>query len=393
VPERKILVFVQTLNRRICVLVMSEYKVTWVTTNLAVGSAPMSYADLDAIRGHGIDAIVNLCGEYCDLHEIESQSGFEVYYLPIPDEHAPDMEEMEKGLIWLDEALYLGKKVLVHCRFGIGRTGTFVTAYLIRKGLGIRVAAKKLKHTHLSPESYSQRKLVRKYSKKSGQLKIREPSLESKNVVDLSTYFAQYEVLVKKFEESIDQANTQGLIARCGRETDCCCYEYFNLPLVEVIYLSNKMNRTLSNELRKDVVQRALKIRKNRRRTDEHSSDTVRADGKEDPGLIEAYAMEKILCPLNFEGKCLVYQYRPIRCRGYGVPNNSIDLKKIENALFEISRYLFFAFCGIFLEDTHFGFSLIDTVSGRFVQKYFYYLLSLEENSQGHAMAKSTTTG
>lgn len=367
---------------------MSEYKLTWVTSNLAVGSAPMSYADLEAIKGHGIDAIVNLCGEYCDLHEIESQSGFEVYYLPIPDEHAPNMEEMEKALIWLDEALYLGKNILVHCRFGIGRTGTFVTAYLIRRGLGIRVAAKKLKHTYSSPESYSQWKLVRKYNKKSGRLKIREPSLESKNVVDLSTYFAQYEALVQEFEESIDQANTQGPMARCGRETDSCCYEYFDLPLVEVIYLSNKMNRTLSNELRKDVIQRALKARKKRQCTNEHSGDTGCGNGKEEPGLIEAYAMERSLCPLNCEGKCLLYQYRPIRCRGYGVPNNSIDLKKVENALFEISRHLFFAFCGVFLEDTHFGFSLLDTVSGRFVQKYFYYLLSLEENSRGHAMVK-----
>ncbi|MGQ9500375.1 MAG: protein-tyrosine phosphatase family protein [Dissulfurimicrobium sp.] len=50
---------------------------------------------------------------------------------------------MERALAWLDEAIYLGKKVLVHCRHGIGRTGTFVTAYLIRRGLGLKLAAKK----------------------------------------------------------------------------------------------------------------------------------------------------------------------------------------------------------------------------------------------------------
>ena len=144
----------------------SSYRLEWVTDNLAVGYAPMSYADLDEIKKKGIDAIINLCAEYCDLHEIEGKTGFEVYYLPILDEDAPDMEEMEKALDWLDEAISVGKKILVHCRFGIGRTGTFVTAYLVKKGNSLKVAEKKMKHTCSSPESYKQWKLLRKYVRK-----------------------------------------------------------------------------------------------------------------------------------------------------------------------------------------------------------------------------------
>jgi protein-tyrosine phosphatase len=102
----------------------SAYHITWITDHLAVGYAPTSYVELDAIREHGIDAIVNLCAEFSDLHEIQMKSGFEVYYFPITDEHAPDMDEMEKALAWLDEAIYLGKKTLVHCSHGIGRTVT-----------------------------------------------------------------------------------------------------------------------------------------------------------------------------------------------------------------------------------------------------------------------------
>lgn len=145
---------------------MSEYKLTWITENLAVGNAPMSHADLAVIRKQGIDAIVNLCAEYCDLHEIEAKTGFEVYYLPIPDENAPEMEDIEKALNWLDEAISTGKKILVHCRFGIGRTGTFVTAYLVKKGCSLKVAGKKMKHSCSAPSSYGQWKFLRQYVKK-----------------------------------------------------------------------------------------------------------------------------------------------------------------------------------------------------------------------------------
>lgn len=145
---------------------MTNYKLTWVTPELSVGHAPLSYADLDAIREEGVAAIVNLCGEYCDLHEIEQDSGFEVYYLPIQDECAPDIKEMENAIDWVDQRILQGKKVLVHCRFGVGRTGTFVTAYLLQKGLDMKAASKLLKKTRANPTNSCQWKLLRSYQKK-----------------------------------------------------------------------------------------------------------------------------------------------------------------------------------------------------------------------------------
>jgi hypothetical protein len=107
----------------------------------------MSYNELQSIREQGVDGIVNLCGEYADLHQIEKSYGFEVYYLPVEDDQAPALRELEKALDWLDESLYLGKKVLVHCTHGIGRTGTFVTSYLMRRGFSLKLAKQKLKKT------------------------------------------------------------------------------------------------------------------------------------------------------------------------------------------------------------------------------------------------------
>lgn len=145
---------------------MGGYELTWITEQLAAGHAPFSHEDLDAIQGKGIRVIVNLCGEYCDLHEIEQDTGFDVYYLPIADECAPDMGEMEKALVWLEQKIKEGHKALVHCRFGVGRTGTFVSAFLMRSGMDLKAAEKILKRTRANPSNYCQWKLLRKYNKK-----------------------------------------------------------------------------------------------------------------------------------------------------------------------------------------------------------------------------------
>lgn len=143
-----------------------SYPLTWITDHLAVGHAPMFDVDLDVLRDNGIDAIVNLCGEFCDLHEIQMASGFEVHYFPIPDECAPDMEAMERAFGWVDQIIADGRKVLVHCRFGVGRTGTFVTGYLMKNGLDMKAAAKALKHSRANPTHHCQWKMLRSYQKK-----------------------------------------------------------------------------------------------------------------------------------------------------------------------------------------------------------------------------------
>lgn len=326
-----------------------SYRLTWITQSLAVGRAPMSYAELDTIRENGIHAIVNLCAEFSDLHEIEEKAGFDVFHLPIWDEDVPEMARMEDTLAWMDEAIYLGKKVLVHCRHGIGRTGTFVTAYMIRKGLGLKAASKKLKRTLANPSTYSQWKLVKKYNKKSGMLKIREPSLELKNKVDLGRFFSDYETLVDRIDQKTAGGRAKDEIL-CGTGAHPCCKQPFTMPFIEVVYIHARMGWQMKSDQRTAVVQRAM--------------DAVQA--------------KDTACPFNCGNGCRIFDFRPVRCRTFKIDGFDQDNVQISNQLQELSRTVFLALSGTFLENGQFSFSMAETVSGKFVQAYFNFMAALE---------------
>ncbi|GLI36399.1 protein-tyrosine phosphatase family protein [Desulforhabdus amnigena] len=381
---------------------MTVHKINWITDQLAVSHAPMSYEELESIKEQGISAIVNLCGEFCDLHEIESSYGFEVYYLPIADENAPPLEEMEKALAWLDEAIYLGKKVLVHCRFGIGRTGTFVTSYLLRRGFGLKLAGKRLKNFRSAPSSFTQWWLLRKYGKRSGKLTIREPSLEATHLVDLSPFFKAYEDIVTALEGAVHGiSSTCGPIPRCGRETDACCGRYLHLQFIEATYLKYYLDKNLTHENRMAAIDRAVTA----------SRVLLKKPPLEVGILIPSYDSPETLCemskkwcgetayrcPLSVDGKCIAFSYRPIACRAYGIPliyqgkhQNGIwkdlpenrqpvpfDLDHANRLLYEISGQLFHALNDTFLEGKSFLFPITQVVSGKFVGDYFSLLAGM----------------
>lgn len=327
-----------------------SYPVTWLTEDLAVGYAPTSYAQFDAIRLQGIDAILNLCAEFSDLHELEQQAGFDVYYLPVWDEDVPEMDKMEAALAWIDETIYLGKKVLVHCRHGMGRTGTVAAAYLMRRGLSYKAATRKLKSTSASPANYSQWRLVKKYGKLSPALTIREPSLEAKNRVDLTVFFAEYKALVDEIDREIQNYPAPDP-PLCGQEDHPCCHEDFHLQFMEVVFLHSKLNRAFSSAKREKLIEKAA----------------VRL--KQKSGL----------CPMNDGKGCEIFNERPIRCRVFSLKEFSSDKEKIKGILYELSQSLFLAFSGRFLPDTEFSFSISRTISGKFIQNYFHYLARLEK--------------
>lgn len=337
------------------------YQVTWVTDQLGVGQAPMSHPQLDSIREQGVDAILNLCGEFCDLHDIEKDAGFEVRYLPLEDEEAPGLIELEKTLEWLDEAIYLGKKVLIHCRHGIGRTGTVLNAYLLRRGLGHKLAGKALKKLKSKPANFVQWRTIRKYGKAAGQLHVREPSLEFKRLVDLSPFFNDYEELVQRVDES--GQTVDGLA--CGLDHSQCCTTPVSLALAEAVHISHRINLELTTEERLAVIERAVETAQAERRL-------VRdMDGGEGEFCLSESGA---VCPLLSDGKCMLFEHRPLQCRAFGLDQSDVGGlwgELITPALNKISSEIWFAYTGAMTSGGLPHFALSDVVSGKFIETVF----------------------
>lgn len=100
--------------------------------------------DLDAISAWGADAVVTLLEGFelemlkiATLPVLLADKGIEWHHLPIRDVDIPDSHFEEQ---WLENGqriktiLRHGGKVLLHCRGGIGRTGTIAARLLVEFG-------------------------------------------------------------------------------------------------------------------------------------------------------------------------------------------------------------------------------------------------------------------
>jgi protein-tyrosine phosphatase len=121
-------------------------------------------------RRSGIDAVLSLLirQEERDLQltdesqETRSQ-GLEFLSFPIPDRDVPTSEtKLAQLLQSLDQKLSSGKKILVHCRQGIGRSGLVAACLLVKRGMSPGAAVEKISHARgvPVPETLEQREWI-----------------------------------------------------------------------------------------------------------------------------------------------------------------------------------------------------------------------------------------
>ena len=135
--------------------------------------------------------------------------------------------------------------------------------------------------------------------------------MESKPIFEkLDSLLAQVETtfsaMVEKFPEEI----------RCKPGCDDCCHACFDLSLIEATYLEAGLKTLSADQL--DLVKEQARAAKQ-----EFERLSAEAGGEESAVPLDQVSLWRIRCPLlGPEKQCMIYDFRPVTCRAYGLPTS-----------------------------------------------------------------------
>lgn len=97
-------------------------------------------ADVEALKKQGIGAILDVTAEFDALDWASEEAEMVYLNLPVLDHVAPSDHQIHEALQWIQHQHDEGRKVLVHCALGRGRSVFVVAAYLLMRTEASEVA-------------------------------------------------------------------------------------------------------------------------------------------------------------------------------------------------------------------------------------------------------------
>jgi atypical dual specificity phosphatase len=143
-------------------------RVSWLDETVAACRFPRGDQALQELADRGVGLLVNL---HVQPHAPEriARYGMTELHLPVADFTPPTAEQLERGVNAMESAIDNGTRVAVHCGAGLGRTGTLLACYLVRRGLSPEAAIARVRAVRPgSVETLAQEAAVRAFARSSG---------------------------------------------------------------------------------------------------------------------------------------------------------------------------------------------------------------------------------
>jgi atypical dual specificity phosphatase len=102
-----------------------------VDEHVLIGARP-SAATAEELAAEGVQAVVNTCEEYAGPVDAYKKLGIEQLHIPTVDFTPPQLENVIRGVAFVEESIAAGKQVYVHCKAGRARSVTIVLCWLIK---------------------------------------------------------------------------------------------------------------------------------------------------------------------------------------------------------------------------------------------------------------------
>jgi protein-tyrosine phosphatase len=107
---------------------------SWITETLAIGGSFRPPQTAQLVRDHGVSAVVDLRGEESDDARLLAKHRIEFLYLPTIDFAPISPAMLQRGVAFVTSRTSGGRRVLVHCSRGIGRSAVLGLSVLVEQG-------------------------------------------------------------------------------------------------------------------------------------------------------------------------------------------------------------------------------------------------------------------
>jgi protein tyrosine phosphatase (PTP) superfamily phosphohydrolase (DUF442 family) len=108
--------------------------VSWVAEDLAIGGRVLP-DEWNALRDAGVTAVLDCRLEARDPDDVLEKLGIAFHHLPTVDAGHFTEPQVVEGVAWVEKQWAEGRRVLVHCQAGKGRSVLIGGAALTRRGM------------------------------------------------------------------------------------------------------------------------------------------------------------------------------------------------------------------------------------------------------------------